>query len=91
MVVDLHLSPEITNSPGYDPRFSLQIQLDMFEYELDKALALGEIEITVIHGIGSGVLKAAIHKIAKQHPHVGSCINEYNPLYGFGSTKITFK
>jgi hypothetical protein len=91
VVIDLHLPISVTQSEDFDPRFALQMQLDLFESELDAALAKGEIEIIVIHGIGSGVLKTEIHKLAKKHPHVAICINEYHPLYGFGSTKITFK
>lgn len=91
MAIDLHLPLHITETKDFDPRFALQMQLDMFETELDKALANGDVEIIVIHGIGSGVLKNEIHKLAKKHPHVSSCVNEYHPLYGFGSTKIKFK
>jgi hypothetical protein len=91
MVIDLHLPSRITESPNFEPKHALQIQLDIFEAELDIALVNGEIELTVIHGIGSGVLKKEVHKLAKKHPHVLTCVNEYNPLYGFGSTKITFK
>jgi len=91
VIIDLHLSNTITQSNNFDPRFALQMQLDMFETELDKALVNGDTEVIVIHGIGSGVLKTEIHKLAKKHPHIDTCINEYHPLYGFGSTKITFK
>lgn len=91
MIIDLHLSNTITQSNNFDPRFALQIQLDIFETELDKALVNGDSEVIVIHGIGSGVLKNEIHKLAKKHPHIDTFINEYHPLYGFGSTKITFK
>jgi len=91
MPIDLHLPSSLTESGSFDPRFALQMQLDLFESELDKALVNGEVEIVVIHGIGSGVLKTEIHKLAKKHPHVATCVNEYHPLYGFGSTKITFK
>lgn len=91
MVIDLHLPSRITKSPNFEPKQALQIQLDIFEAELDIALVNGETELTVIHGIGSGVLKKEVHKLAKKHPHVLTCVNEYNPLYGFGSTKITFK
>ena len=91
MVVDLHLPNSITESSNFDPKHALQIQLDIFEAELDLALVNGETELVVIHGIGSGILKKEVHKLAKKHPHVDLCINEYNPLYGFGSTKITFK
>jgi hypothetical protein len=91
MVIDLHLPSRITDSPEFEPRYALQIQLDIFETELDIALVNGETELVVIHGIGNGVLKKEVHKLAKKNPHVDTCINEYNPLYGFGSTKITFK
>ena len=91
MTVDLHLSKEILNSPFYDPRNSLNIQMDIFEKEIDKALVMGLNEITVIHGIGEGVLKREIQKVSKQHPHILSTSNDYHPLYGMGSTKIIFK
>lgn len=83
MVIDLHLYEKFP--------YPLSTQLEHFEREMDKALVLGLSNITVIHGIGGGVLKSEIHKLAKKHPHVESFINEYHPLYGFGSTKITFK
>lgn len=91
MVIDLHLTPDIINSSGYEPRYSLQIQMDYFEKELDKSLVVGYHEVYVIHGIGEGVLKRAIHDYLKTHRHVQSFINEYHPLYGFGSTKVIFK
>jgi dsDNA-specific endonuclease/ATPase MutS2 len=91
MVIDLHLPSYITQSKDFDPRQALQMQLDLFESELDKALVNGEFELIIIHGIGSGILKKEIHLLAKSHPHVDNCVNEYHPLYGFGSTKITFK
>lgn len=91
MVIDLHLPTEIVSSDGFDPRHALQLQLDIFEKELDTALTNGEVEIIVIHGIGNGILKNEVHKLAKKHPHVDKCVNEYSPLYGFGSSKITFK
>lgn len=90
-VIDLHLTEEVLNSPHYKPKDSLRIQLDLFEKELDDALVRGINGLIVIHGIGEGVLKNAIHKILKQHPHISDYINEYHPLYGWGSTKITFK
>lgn len=84
-VIDLHLvSNDIVDFP-------LQYQLDVFERELDKALVLGLTELYVIHGIGEGILKAEVHKICSEHPHILEYKNEYHPLYGMGSTKIIFK
>ena len=83
-VVDLHII-------SGNVEFPLQYQLDLFEKELDRALVSGLSEFRVIHGIGEGVLKNAIHQILKKHPHILSYNNEYHPLYGMGSTKIIFK
>lgn len=90
-VIDLHITEDIRNSEWYDPKESLSIQINLFERELDNALVRGIDELIVIHGIGEGVLKSAIHKILKQHPHISDYKNEYHPLYGWGSTKIIFK
>jgi dsDNA-specific endonuclease/ATPase MutS2 len=91
MVIDLHLTSDIINSSHYEPKYSLQIQMDYFEKELDKSLVIGCHEVYVIHGIGEGILKRTVHEYLKTHPHVQSFINEYHPLYGFGSTKVIFK
>ena len=91
MIIDLHLTKDIIESPYFDPKNSLYIQLDMFEKELDNAIVANVPELTVIHGIGEGVLKSEVHKILKKHPLVAGYINEYNILYGMGSTKIVFK
>lgn len=84
MVIDLHLAQNNIAHP-------IVAQLNYLEKELDRALVLGLNEITVIHGIGTGALKAAVHKVAKEHPLVSSYEHGYHPLYGFGSTKIIFK
>lgn len=91
MVIDLHLTDEIINSSHYEPQYSLSIQMDYLEKELDNALVQGCDSITIIHGIGEGILKKEVHKYLKSHPHVGEFKNEYNPLYGFGSTIANFK
>ena len=38
MIIDLHLTKDIIESPYFDPKNSLYIQLDMFEKELDNAI-----------------------------------------------------
>ena len=91
MLIDLHLKREILESPFFDPRNSLSIQLDIFEKELDNAIVVNAPELVVIHGVGGGVLKNEVHKILKKHPLVKLYSNEYNVLYGMGSTKIIFK
>lgn len=91
MVIDLHLTDEIIRSSHYEPRYSLQIQLEYLEKELDRALVIGETNVDIIHGIGEGILKKVVHKVLKEHPHVLKFVNEYHPLYGYGSTQVIFK
>jgi hypothetical protein len=85
MVIDLHLTKEITDSPYYDPKNSLSIQLDILDKELDNAIVKSISELTVIHGVGEGILKKEVHKILKAHPYVREFTNDY------GSTKVIFK
>lgn len=91
MVIDLHLTEEIINSSHFDPKFSLDIQIDYLERKIDESLVMGYENVTIIHGIGEGILKKEVHKFLKSHPHIGDYVNEYHPLYGFGSTVANFK
>ena len=85
MTVDLHLSKEIIESKYFDPRNALSIQISILEKELDNAIVKGLNEMTIIHGVGEGILKKEVHKVLKAHSHVTEFSNDY------GSTKVKFK
>lgn len=85
MVIDLHLSKDIIDSPYFDPRNALSIQLDILEKELDNAIVSNTTELTIIHGVGEGVLKKEVQKILKSNKHIREFTNEY------GKTKVIFK
>ncbi len=84
--VDLHI--EKSQQGKIPPQDALFIQLENFEYALDKAIASGKLEFRVIHGLGKGKLKEEICKILNKHPHVRSYENDYHSRYGYGSTII---
>ena len=88
MEVDLHLNDE---HPGFDPRSALLEQIEIFEKALDSAIYKNELELRVIHGIGSGKLRSEIHKKLKGLECVYSYSCEWHPSYGMGSTLIVFK
>lgn len=89
--VDLHIEKLITNTKGLDNTEMLQIQLKEFEKQLGLAIMHHQERMIVIHGLGKGVLRDAIHKILKETPEVQRFVNEYHSSYGFGATEIYFK
>lgn len=90
-VVDLHLSSSKTGKGMIPETDALFHQMEEFERALDKAIASNKMEFRVIHGLGKGKLKQAIHKLLAAHPQVRSFTNDYHSKYGYGSTLIVLK
>ncbi len=90
-VVDLHIE-KLTNEWNSFSNFEiLNKQLNSFEEYYQLALAHKQSSLTVIHGIGEGILKEEIHDILKIKKEVKSFINQYHESYGYGATEIFFK
>lgn len=66
--------------------FSLEEALDSVDKYLDDAAISGLHEVTIIHGKGTGILRAGIHKHLKSHQHVKSF---RLGKYGEGETGVT--
>lgn len=85
--VDLHISEILEDQIGVSTMQLLQIQLNLFKKELEKAIHLNYASITFIHGIGKGVLKQAILKELEEYQGI-----KYYPAsfqkYGSGATKV---
>lgn len=90
VIVDLHIEKIHDNSASLDNSQKLDYQLRYFEKCMDEAIINNIKFLIVIHGIGKGVLKNAIHDSLRQNDAVHSFVNEYNPKFGFGSTEIVF-
>ncbi len=88
--IDLHIERLVDNPNVLDPVEILPIQLKHFEAYLHQALRLGVERVFIIHGIGAGKLRAAIHRRLKQHPFIREFKNEYHPRYGHGATEVVF-
>lgn len=89
-VVDLHLDHLQAGNHKIPPQDALFIQLQECEKAIDRAIAAGKLELRVIHGLGKGKLKEAIHQLLDKHPQVKSYENSYHSKYGYGSTVIYF-
>ena len=86
--VDLHINDDQlkNTSSGY----KLQHQIQQFEKSIDTAIANGQSELYLVHGIGDGVLKKKLHSYLKKQSLVRSYENAWHPRYGYGATKVLF-
>lgn len=72
MKVDLHIECILPNHSHLTNGEKIDLQLQTFERCLDAAIASGQLEITFVHGIGSGVLRKEIHKKLKMNKQIKS-------------------
>ncbi|HYD22055.1 MAG TPA: Smr/MutS family protein [Flavipsychrobacter sp.] len=89
--LDLHIENLTDNTHGMDNADMLQLQLSTFERYLHLAILHRQERMIVIHGLGKGVLRDAIHEILANTPEVEHYVNEYIGKYGFGATEIFFR
>ncbi len=89
-VVDLHIEKLTNNWRQLSNAEILHTQLKEFDKFYDLAIAHAQPKLTVIHGVGEGILKNEIHEILKHKKHVKSFVNQHHALYGFGATEIFF-
>lgn len=89
-VIDLHIEQLTDHWQSLSPAEMLEIQLNACEQALSEAIAAGATTLTIIHGVGKGVLKAEIHKMLKAEPMVSYFISDWMPKYGHGATQVFF-
>lgn len=88
--IDLHIENLRTSHSHLSNAEIIQIQMQTFETALAKAIHNGQSDLTVIHGVGKGVLKDAIHQVLKAEIHVRHFICDWSPKYGNGATQVFF-
>ena len=67
MIVDLHVELLTDNFQHMDNFEIVQMQLDVCQKKVEKALNSNCQKIIIIHGIGSGVLKTEVHKLLNHY------------------------
>jgi len=65
--VDLHIELLRDNVQYLDNFEIVQIQLDLCQKKIEKALNSNYQKIIIVHGIGTGVLKAEVHKLLNHY------------------------
>lgn len=89
--VDLHIEQLTKNYDTMNKNEMLELQLQTFEENLDKAIATGMDEITFIHGVGSGALKNAIHKKLSKMDNIKYFEDAMKEKFGYGATLVRIK
>jgi hypothetical protein len=89
-VVDLHIEKLTDNWQHLSNSEILDMQLREFEKWYELALAHHQPTLTIIHGVGKGVLRNEIHEVLRLKKEVKSFVNQYSPAFGYGATEIYF-
>lgn len=86
--IDLHFEKLVKNAKDFLPNEILPAQLDHAEKFLLRAEEMGLSEVYLIHGVGNGRLREALHRMLKKRPRVADFKNELHPKYGAGATWV---
>jgi hypothetical protein len=89
--VDLHIENLVETTKGMSNDDIIHTQLQTLEYYISLAIKHRQERMIVIHGLGKGVLREAVHKILKQYPAIARYTNEWQGQYGFGATEVYFE
>lgn len=89
--VDLHIEKLAKEHKGMANHEMLQLQMETFEKALDNAIAAGMVEITFIHGVGTGSLRDKIHKALSGNPKIEFYKDAQKERFGYGATYVKLK
>lgn len=86
--IDLHIEALHNQPDQLSNSEKMRIQLEVFEKNLNQAIAAGMDEITFIHGIGNGVLRKEIHKRLSQIGNIKYFQDTQKDQWGYGATLV---
>jgi dsDNA-specific endonuclease/ATPase MutS2 len=86
--IDLHIEAIHPKPDSLSNSEKLRIQLEVFEKNLNQAIASGMDQITFIHGIGNGVLRKEIHKRLSQLGNISYFQDTQKDQWGYGATLV---
>lgn len=89
--IDLHLEEILKVRKGIVYEHPIALQLEYCEEMLEDYYKKGIKELFIIHGIGEGALKNALHNKLNTFSYVVKYEHGYFENYGFGATKVFMK
>ncbi len=87
--IDLHADKLGLNIHAMHPAEILALQLSRARQYVERAMHTPHKKVYLIHGVGSGRLRAELHRMLQEHPFVQTYHHAYFPKYGFGATELT--
>lgn len=88
--LDLHAENLVDDTSEFTPKELYELQLEVLDTYINKAVEMGLNEVFIIHGVGKGKLKQAVEDYLQFHGAVVSFKNEFIEKYGFGATRVGF-
>lgn len=89
-VVDLHMENLVSSHTHMSNHEIVMFQLEHFKKKLDVYTKRGIREFIVVHGIGSGKLKAEVRYILNGYPKL-EYMDDHISGYGVGATRVFIK
>lgn len=89
--LDLHIEQLADDYQQLSNAEIMNIQLHALQRYLHLAIIHRLERMIVIHGLGSGALRDAVHNVLREMREVKSFRNEYMGKYGFGATEVIFR
>jgi hypothetical protein len=90
-LIDLHIDKLMDQWEQLNPGEILEIQMQRLDKELDRCVWSGQRSLMIIHGIGTGALRHAVHEKLKLNKDVKSFVHQHHAFYGYGATEVYFK
>lgn len=90
-VIDLHIEKLTDRWKTMPPDEILDLQLSELDRWVDIAVAHRLDAMVIIHGVGTGALRHAVHTRLNQRREVKSIIHQYEPAYGDGASRVYFR
>jgi hypothetical protein len=89
--LDLHIEQLTVNHKTMSNAEMLELQLRTLDKYLHLAIIHHFERMIVIHGLGKGALKDAVHKVLREMQVVKHYRNEWMGKYGYGATEVIFR
>ncbi len=88
--LDLHIEQLTDQYKKLSNAEIMDIQLRTLERYVLLAIVHRQERMMIIHGLGTGALRDAVHRYLKTIPEVRYFRNEWHGKYGFGATEVVF-
>lgn len=89
--IDLHIEKLSDKADKMNAGEMLDLQIDVFEKQLDKAIFENVGEVIFIHGVGNGTLRTEIQRRLSKHKNVAYFQDAQKEKFGYGATSAKIK